>query len=160
MKRCEKISIAGLLLIGLFLALPARPLRSAPPIQSEGSLQEQEAAQKEKEEKKKDSPEEKKQKEEEKKLKKTLSQIRRRLEKDEKKLRVRANLFTSHRQVSDCTAADKARARLDDVGDEGGIIVKEDLNISSHNEAEIGKNEGSITNVTEVNIINEINKRC
>ncbi len=147
--------MTSLIIFGLFLAGTFVVANAAPPIESE-EVQGEEAE----EEKEELTAEEKKEAKEKKKLGGTLSKLRKYLEGEEKKLRVSGNLFSSKLDVSDCTSADKARARLNDVGDEGGIIVKEDLNIGAHNEANIEKNEGSITNVTEVNIINEVYKRC
>lgn len=155
MNKTKQILMTSLIIFGLFLAGTFVVANAAPPIESE-EVQGEEAE----EEKEELTAEEKKEAKEKKKLGGTLSKLRKYLEGEEKKLRVSGNLFSSKLDVSDCTSADKARARLNDVGDEGGIIVKEDLNIGAHNEANIEKNEGSITNVTEVNIINEVYKRC
>jgi len=157
MNTIKKSITTGLLFWGLILAWPMTPISAAPPVQTEESPQDDDAKESDKGNL---SEEEKKEKAGEKKLGATLSNLRKYLENEEKQLRVSGNIFSSKLNVSDCTSADKARARLDDVGDEGGIIVKEDLNIAAHNEANIEKNEGSITNVTEVNIINEVYKRC
>lgn len=157
MNKAKTILITWFILFGLFLYLPLTPVKGAPPIQTDENAQDESTEEKKKEDL---SKADKKGKKKKKKMGVILSRMKKYLEKEEKKLRVRANIFSSKLQISDCTAADKARARLDDVGDSGGIVVKEDLNISSQNEAEIGKNEGSITNITEVNIINEVNKRC
>lgn len=162
MKRLTQRAAIGIVLIGLFFLWPERWAKGAPPIQSEESRKEEADKEKEKEqekEKKKNPDEEKKAKEEQE-LKKNISDVRKRQEKDEGSVRVRANIFSSRSPESDCTAADKARARLDEVGDEGGVVIKGNLIIASENGAQIEKNEGVITNETSINITNEVNKRC
>lgn len=161
MKKTTKIAATGIVLLGL-LSFWEGPAIGAPPLQSEEGAKEETQKEKEKEqekEKKKTAEEEKKAKEEQA-LRKSIGDVRKRQENDEKSVRVRANVFTSRSPEEDCTGADKARSRLDEVGDEGGVVIKGDLIIASSNEAKIEKNEGSITNETSINITNEINKRC
>lgn len=162
MKTNLKTVMVGLILMSSFFMRLPQELQAAPPILTDEEIAEAEAEENEdedKEKEKKDKATLKKEKKE-KALKKTLGKMRRRLSKAEKKLRVRVNNFSSTYKISDCTGADKARARLTDVGDEGGIIIQGKLNIASSNVANIDKNEGSINNNTSVTIINENNKRC
>lgn len=160
MKNEKKVIMIGLILIGIFLGGLERGVQAAPPIASDEDILEAEERVGEDEDKKEKSKLELKQEKKDKKLKKTLGNMRRRLVKSEKKLRVRANIFRSDYKISDCTGADKARSRLTDIGDEGGLVIKGQLSISASNEANIEKNEGSITNQTSVNIVNEYYKRC
>lgn len=162
MNNTGRITIAGILFCGLLFAWPERWAMGAPPIQNEESAKEEADKEKEKErekEKKKDPETEKKDKEESE-IKKNIGDIRKRQERDEGSVRVRANVFSASVPETDCTGADKARSRLDEVGDEGGIVIKGNLAIGSENSAQIEKNEGIITNETSINITNEINKRC
>ncbi len=160
MKKEDKIIKIGALILGLFLFLPVYQVYAAPPIQTvEDSIEEKES-EVDKEETKEEAKIKKEKEKAEKKLTKTLGQMRKRVQRAEKKLRVRANLFTTNQEITDCTGADKARSRLTDIGDEGGLVIKGKLNIQASNEANIEKNEGSIVNETSVNIINEYYKRC
>ncbi len=158
MKREDKIIKIGALILGLFLFLPVFQGYAAPPIQTDEDLIEEKDSEVDKEETKEEAKIKKEKAE--KKLTKTLGQMRKRVQRSEKKLRVRANLFTTNQEITDCTGADKARSRLTDIGDEGGLVIKGKLNIQASNEANIEKNEGSIVNETSVNIINEYYKRC
>ncbi|NOY85414.1 MAG: hypothetical protein GXO96_11460 [Nitrospirae bacterium] len=158
MKKEYKMIKIGAFVLGLFLIFPMFQVNAAPPIQTDEVSNEEKESEVDKEETKE---EEKLRKEkEEKKLTKTLGQMRKRVQRAEKKLRVRANLFTTNQEITDCTGADKARSRLSDIGDEGGLVIKGKLNIQASNEANIEKNEGSIVNETSVNIVNEYYKRC
>jgi len=162
MKNKKKAIMIGLILMGIFLGGFGRSVEAAPPILSDEDILEaetEETAEEDKDKKEKSKSELKKEKKD-KKLKKTLGKMRRRLVKSEKKIRVRANIFRSDYTISDCTGGDKARSRLTDIGDEGGLVIKGNLSISSSNEANIENNEGSINNNTSVNIINEYYKRC
>ncbi len=162
MGKMTELAATGIVLMGLLSFWPERPAIAAPPLQNEASGKEEAQKEKEKEQEKekKKTPEEEKKTKEEQELTKSISDVRKRQESDEKSVRVRANVFTSKSPEDDCTGADKARSRLDEVGDEGGVVIKGDLIIASSNEAKIEKNEGSITNETSINITNEINKRC
>ena len=162
MKKITQITATGIVLIGLFLLVPERSAKAAPPVQSEESKKEESDKEKnEKQEKeKKKTPEEEKKEKEELELKKNISDVRKRQEKDEGSVRVRANVFTARSPESDCTGADKARARLDQIGDTGGIVIKGDLIVGASNEAHVEKNEGTINSQTQINITNEVNKRC
>lgn len=153
-KNKKQVKLIGFLLFILIYGWLAQPVLSAPPIMTD------ETSEEEKEDGDKEEKEDKKASKEEKKLGKTLGKMRKKLVAGEKKLRVRANIFRSDIQITDCTGADKARSRLNDIGDEGGIVIKGQLSISASNEANIEKNEGSITNETSVNIVNEYYKRC
>lgn len=161
MKRIVKIA-PGVILLSLLLALPLNYAKGAPSIQSEESIKEEAEKEKEagKEKEKKKNPEEEKKEKEEKELKVNINDIRKRQEKDEASIKVRANVFPSSAPEADCTGADKARSRLQEVGDQGGVVIKGDLKIDSKNEANVEKNEGSISNQTSINITNEIKKRC
>ena len=151
----KQVKWIGLLLVGLAFGWIAQPVLGAPPIFTDESSEEKKEG--EKDEKSEDREKESK---EEKALKKTLGKMRKKLAAGEKKLRVRANIFRSNVEITECTGADKARSRLNDIGDEGGLVIKGQLSISASNEANIEKNEGSINNQTSVSITNEYYKRC
>ena len=131
-------------------------VQSAPPIQNEEATQAEEEASQEKEM----TPEEKKKGKEEEQQKATIRDIRRRQASDEKSIRVRSNIFPSSIPNLECTAADRARSRLEKVTGEGGVVILGDINIASKNEANVQKNEGSLSNQINVNIINEDKRRC
>lgn len=157
MKKQNKVFIAGLFLVSFFFASPSL-IKAAPPLESEEVVKEEK---KEKDETKKEKTEEgKKEEKEAEEFKKTLGTMRKKVEAGEKKISIRANVFRSDLQITDCTGADKARSRLNDIGDEGGLVIKGQLSIDAKNEANIEKNEGSIVNETSVNITNEYYKRC
>ena len=88
-----------------------------------------------------------------------ISDLRKRQENDERSTRVRVNSFPASSPESECTAADRARARLEKSMGEG-VEIQGDLKIDSKNEAEVGENKGSINNAVNVNIINNNNRRC
>jgi len=142
----------------IFLVGPQQRANSAPPIINEAS--EQEEAEKQREKERKKTPEEEKKEKEADEVRKTLGGIGKRQEQDEKSVRIRANIFTASSPEADCTGADKARSRLDEVSNAGGIVIQGNLNIDSKNEANVGKNEGSINSNTTINITNQNNKRC
>lgn len=130
----------------------------APPvINEEAELAE---AEKEKESEKEKSPEEKKKEREEREKKANISDIRKRQENDERSIRVRANVFTADSPESQCTAADRARSRLEKVTGEGGVVIMGDVNITSKNDASVEQNRGSIKNDVNVSIVNQDGKRC
>jgi len=130
----------------------------APPvINEEAELAETE---KEKESEKEKSPEEKKKEQEEREKKANISDIRKRQENDERSIRVRANVFTADSPESQCTAADRARSRLEKVTGEGGVVIMGDVNITSKNDATVEQNRGSIKNDVNVNIVNQDSRHC
>jgi len=88
-----------------------------------------------------------------------ISDLRKRQENDERSTRVRVNSFPASSPESECTAADRARARLEKSMGEG-VEIQGDLKIDSKNEVEVGENKGSINNSVNVNIINNNNRRC
>ena len=160
MDRMAKNMTVGIVLLSLLLVFPGKHAKGAPPIESEESVKEETEKEKEKEKEKKKNPEQEKKEKEEKELKANISDLRKRQEKDEASIRVRANVFPATSPEADCTGADKARSRLDGVGDQGGVVIKGDLKIDAKNEANVEKNEGTITSETKINITNEIKKRC
>ncbi len=131
-------------------------VESAPPILSEEAAKAEQEAGQEKEM----TPEEKKKEKEEEQQKATIRDLRRRQASDEKSIRVRSNIFPSSIPSFECTAADRARARLEKIVGSGGVVILGDINIASKNEANVGKNEGSLKNEVNVNIINEDKRRC
>jgi hypothetical protein len=152
------ITSLGLALIALQLGGEIGPIYGAPPIQSEEAAREE--AKKQEEEKQKKTPEQEQKEKEEEELKATIRDIKKRQQKDEESIRVRANIFPSLPPEEECTAADRARARMEKVTGEGGLVILGDILIDSSNEADVENNEGSINNQVNVNIINESNKRC
>jgi hypothetical protein len=130
----------------------------APPIVNEEA--ELAEAAKEKETEKEKTPEEKKKEKEEREKKANISDVRKRQENDERSIRVRANVFAADSPESQCTAADRARSRLEKVTGEGGVVIMGDVNIASKNDAEVEQNKGSIKNEVNVNIVNQDGKRC
>lgn len=132
--------------------------QAAPPILSEAAKQEDEMKKQEAERKK--TPEEEKKEKEANELKKNIGSLGKRQMQDEQSSRVRTNVFPSSTPEADCTGADKARSRLDEVAKDAGIVIKGNLNINSKNEANVGKNEGNINSNTTINITNENNRRC
>ncbi len=131
---------------------------AAPPIISEAAVQE--SAEAEKEDEKEKTPEELKKEKEAKAFSKELRGVRQRQERVEKQIRVRANVFPSTPPDVECTAADRARSRLEKVTGEGGVVILGDVVIDSSNEANVEDNDGSINNEVNVNIINQTEKRC
>ena len=162
MDKMIRITTAGIVLLSLFLVLPAKYAKGAPPVSSEESVKEEAAKEKEQEteKEKKKSPEEEKKNKDEKELKANINDIRKRQEKDEASIKVRANVFPSTPPEADCTGADKARSRLQEVGDQGGVVIKGDLKIDTKNENHVEKNEGTINSQTSINITNDIKHRC
>jgi len=157
-KKMIQMITSCIFLYGMFLVWPQSWANGAPPILNEVS--EREDAEKKQEQERKKTPEEEKKEKEENEFKKNLGNLGRRQEQDEKSMKIRANIYQTNSSSSDCTGADKARSRLDDVGDEGGIVIQGNVNINSKNEANVGKNEGSISSNTTINITNQNNKRC
>jgi hypothetical protein len=158
MDKIKKSVTTGIILFGVLFLTPVVALHSAPPVQSQESKQQEEG--KKKEEEKNKTPEDEKKAKEEAEYKKNLGQLRGRQQTDENSTRVRNNIFPASTPETDCTGADKARSRLDDVSEDGGIVIKGNLNINSKNEANVGKNEGSISSNTNINITNNNNKKC
>ncbi len=152
------IASLGFALIALQLGGEIGPIYGAPPIQSEEMAQAE--AKKQEEEKEKKTPEQEQKEKEEEELKATIRDIKKRQQKDEDSIRVRANIFPSEIPEQECTAADRARSRLEKVTDDGGLIIAGDILIDSSNEANVENNKGSINSQVNVNIINESNKRC
>lgn len=150
--------IRSVLLLTLLLGGYTAQSLAAPPIQNEATVQE--AAEAEKEEKREKTPGEIKKEKEDKAFSKELRGVRRRQERVEKKIRVRANIFPSTPPGMECTAADRARSRLENVTGEGGVVILGDVVIDSSNEADVEDNDGSINNEVNVNIINQTEKRC
>ena len=151
----------GLLIMGIAafgLAAGTGKSYGAPPIVNEEA--ELAEAEKEKESEKLKTPEEKKKDREEQEKKMNISDIRKRQENDERSIRVRANVFTADSPESQCTAADRARSRLEKVTGEGGVVIMGDVNISSKNDAAVEQNKGSIKNEVNVNIVNQDGKHC
>jgi hypothetical protein len=157
MDKIKKSVTTGIILFGLFL-MPIVSTHGAPPIQNEATEKEDEERKNEFERKK--TPEEAKEEKEKNEKIKALGSIKRQQQTDENSTRVRNNIFPSSTPETDCTGADKARSRLDDVSEDGGIVIKGNLNIASKNEANVGKNEGSISSNTNINITNNNNKKC
>ena len=129
---------------------------SAPPVQTEETAETASASTQDAEK----TPEEQAKEKEEAQLKATIRDIRRRQAKDEKSMRVRANIFPATPPNTECTAADRARRRLEKVTGEGGVVILGDINIASKNEANVDENDGSIHNEVNVNIINQDSRRC
>lgn len=157
MDRMKAIATTGMVLWGLLLAGPFS-VKGAPPVQSEAGTQEE--SDKEKEKEKKKSPEEEKKAKEEEEMKENIRDVRKRQATDEGSVRVRANVFNSNPPEGECTGADRTRSRLQEVGEQGGVVIKGDLKVQAQNQANVEKNEGSINNQTQINITNEIKKRC
>lgn len=158
MDKKKTTTIANLLLLAFLWGGQAGQSLAAPPILSEATIQEAAEAEKEKEREK--NPEEKAKEKEEKAFQKEMRGVRRRQERDEKRIRVRANIFSSTPPGMECTAADRARSRLEKVTGEGGVVILGDVVIDSSNEANVEDNDGSISNEVNVNIINQTEKRC
>lgn len=135
-------------------------VKSAPPILSEESLQAEKDEAEALAQGKEMTPEEKKKEKEEQEQKATIRDLRRRQASDEKSIRVRSNFFPSAIPNFECTAGDRARARLEKIVGSGGVVILGDINIASKNEANVEKNEGSLKNEVNVNIINEDKRRC
>lgn len=152
------IASLGFALIALLLGGEIGPTHGAPPIQSEEAAREE--AKKEAEEKQPKTPDQEQKEKEEEELKATIRDIKKRQQRDEESIRVRANIFPSEIPEQECTAADRARSRLEKVTDDGGLIIAGDILIDSSNEANVENNKGSINSQVNVNIINESNKRC
>lgn len=152
------VASLGFALIALQLGGKIGPTHGAPPIQSEERAREE--AKKEAEEKQPKTPEQEQKEKEEEELKATIRDIKKRQQRDEESIRVRANIFPSLPPEAECTAADRARSRLEKVTDDGGLIIAGDILIDSSNEANVENNEGSINSQVNVNIINESNRRC
>lgn len=158
MNRAKMIGTTGMILLGLLVVGPHPSVKGAPPIQSEEGVKEE--VDKEKEKEKKKTPEEEKKAKEEEEIKENVRDIRKRQANDEGSVRVRANIFNTNPPEGECTGADRTRSRLQEIGDEGGLIIKGDLKVQAQNQATVEKNEGSINNQTSINITNEIKKRC
>lgn len=158
MKTKKIITSLGLALIALQLGQPIGPIYGAPPIQSEETAKEE--AKKQEEEKQKKTPEQEKREKEEEEMKATIRDIKKRQQKDEEATRVRANIFTAESPEAECTAADRARARMENVTGDGGLVIAGDIFIDSSNEANVEHNKGSINSNVNVNIINQSNKKC
>jgi len=153
MKSYPRNIVLVLPLFGLLLLSIPLMVEGAPPIQTEEAIEADQEAEKKTEE------EEAKEKEAAQ-IKATIRDIRRRQEKDERSLRVRASVFPSLPPSAECTAADRARTRLEKVTGEGGVVILGDINIASKNEANVDKNEGSLHNEVNVNIVNQDSRRC
>lgn len=158
MKKVSITIMAFLLVFILLFGWQAGFSYAAPPIRSEAG--DNEAAEAEKEEKKEKTPEEKKNEKEERDFKRDLGRLRKRQANDEKQIRVRANIFPSIPPDVECTGADRARSRLENVTGEGGVVILGDVIIDSKNEANVEHNKGSIDNDVNVSIINQVDKRC
>ena len=156
--KIKKIGTLIRLMVVLFqLGWPPAKGYGAPPIQSEEAAQEE--TQEEKDKKREKTPEEKRKEKEDEEIKANVKDIRRRQENDEKSIRVRANIYPADPPEAECTAADRARARLDQVTGDGSLKMG-DVVIESKNENSVGKNEGAINSQVNVNITNTNNKRC
>lgn len=151
----RRLFLASAFILHYFWISPAF-VQSAPPIQSEEAAQAEQDESQEKEM----TPEEKKKEKEEEQQKATIRDLRRRQASDEKSIKVRSQFFPSAIPSFECTAADRARARLEKIVGSGGVVILGDINIASKNEANVDKNEGSLTNEVNVNIINEDDRRC
>ncbi len=147
-----------LLLFALFSGGQIGQSLAAPPILSEAAVQE--TAEAKKNEEKEKTPEELKKEKEAKAFSKELRGVRQRQERVEQQIRVRANIFPSTPPDVECTAADRARSRLEKVTGEGGVVILGDVVIDSSNDANVENNDGSINNEVNVNIINQTEKRC
>jgi len=152
------ITSLGLALIALQLGPQIAPIYGAPPIQSEEAAREE--AKKQEQEKQPKTPEQEQKEKEEEEMKATIRDIKKRQQKDEEATRVRANIFVADSPSEECTAADRARARMEKVTGDGGLIIAGDILIDSSNEANVENNKGSINSNVNVNIISESNKRC
>ncbi|MFY9271239.1 MAG: hypothetical protein WAO55_15960 [Candidatus Manganitrophaceae bacterium] len=158
--KTKKITITetAVLLLSLFLVDPVSTVFAVPPILDEETNQEAAEAENQKEREK--TPEEKEKEKKEKAFSKELSGLRTRQERVEKEVRVRANIFPSTPPGIECTAADRARTRLEKVTGEGGVVILGDVVIDSSNDADVEDNNGSINNEVNVNIINQTEKQC
>lgn len=156
--KINKIGILIRLLVVLIqFAWSTGEIYGGPPIQSDEVAQQE--TQEEKDKKREKTPEEKKKEKEEEEIKANVKDIRRRQENDEKSIRVRANVYPADPPEAECTAADRARARLDQVTGDGSLRLG-DVIIESKNENSVGKNEGAINSEVNVNITNTNIKRC
>lgn len=145
---------AVLLLAYLF----STTVQAGPPILSEEQAKQEAQAEADKD--KPLTPEQEQEKKKEEEVKGELRDVRKRQEKDEEAVRVRAGIFPAQIPQDECTAADRARNRLQEVIGDGGVVIAGDVTIDSANDAEVGKNQGSINNNVNVNIINENGKKC
>ncbi|MBI3804543.1 MAG: hypothetical protein HY282_12365 [Nitrospirae bacterium] len=156
--KINKIGTPIRLIVVLFqLGWSTGEIYGAPPIQSEEAAQKE--TQEEKDKQREKTPEEKKKEKEDDEVKANVKDIRRRQENDEKSVRVRANIFPADSPEAQCTAADRARARLDEVTGDGSLRMG-DVIIDSTNETNVDKNKGAINSQVNVNITNTNNKRC
>jgi|GEM_PF-3352031 len=156
--KINKIGILIRLTIVLFqLGGSTAEIYGAPPIQSEEAAQAE--AQEEKDKTREKTPEEKKKEKEDEEIKGNVKDIRRRQENDERSVRVRANIYPAEPPEAQCTAADRARARLDEVTGDGSLRMG-DVIIDSKNETNVEKNRGAINSQVNVNITNTNIKRC